>query len=658
MALEEYRRKREFIKVPAPRPAKAKDGAAGAQQSLRRLMAQYPEVQLATLVDAAPAGEKWVHEIKFDGYRLLGFVAGGEARLRTRNGNDWTGSFPAIARALEKLNVRDAVLDMEAVMLDPEGKSSFQALQAALGDSGRPERIVGYVFDLLHLDGENLTKLPLLERKKRLEALFRKSKPGGSLRYSEHVAVEGAEIHAQACAKGLEGIISKLASAPYVSGRQKSWLKVKCALRQEFIIIGYSAAKSGDRALGALYLGYRKDGALRYAGKVGTGFTMKSARELVERFDKIPAAKPVLTRKEATGLGAGEWSAVKWLQPVMLCEVAFTEWTDDGRIRHPSFQGLREDKSAAEVKQEKPVPTSVLKTAKAPGAKAKPGTLVAAGITISNPDRVISEIGHVTKGELAQYHEAVAPFMLPLIVRHPLSLLRCPTGIDGGGCFYQRNPGRGLGKDVQPFKFRHKGKNYEYLYIDDAKGLLEVIQMGSIEIHPWGSPVGAIDYPDRMIFDLDPAPDVPFEALKLAAVDVRQRLKQKGLDSTLKCTGGKGLHVTVALAGKNTWPEVKAFAGAFADEMVAAAPQAYVATMTKAKRTGKIFIDYFRNDYTATAIADYGVRARPGAPVAVPLSWDELKGLKAANAFAMKDVLKRLKNRKTPTPPKGQVVPS
>jgi len=450
MALEEYRHRRGSIKTPPPSASRAKKAAAGPDKALKRLMGQYPEVQLATLVDQAPAGDKWVHEIKLDGYRLLGFVAGGETRLRTRNGNDWTESFPAIEASLKKLKADDAVLDLEAVILDAEGKSGFQALQAALGEGGRPERIVAYVFDLLHLDGENLTKLPLTERKKKLEALLKKSKLGESVRYSEHVAVEGAEIHAQACAKGLEGIISKRADAPYVTGRQKSWLKVKCALRQEFIIVGYSAAKSGDRALGALYLGYRKDGALRYAGKVGTGFSMKSARDLVERFDMIPAAKPVLTRAETAGLGHGEWSAVHWLQPVLLCEVAFTEWTEDGRIRHPSFQGLREDKDAAEVKQEKPMPTSALKKAKGPTAKLKPGTLVAAGITISNPDRVISEIGHVTKGELAEYHEAVAPFMLPRIARHPLSLLRCPTGIDGGGCFYQRNPGRGLGKDVQP----------------------------------------------------------------------------------------------------------------------------------------------------------------------------------------------------------------
>jgi bifunctional non-homologous end joining protein LigD len=635
-------------------PAKKRKSNPKTAATLKRLMDRYPEVQLATLVEEAPKGEAWVHEIKFDGYRLLGFIAGGAARLRTRNGNDWTGSFPAIVAALEKLKIDEAVLDMEAVLLDAEGKSSFQALQAALGEGGHPERIIAYVFDLLSLDGKDLTRLSLTERKDTLKALLAKSKQS-ELRYSEHFAVDGAEMYKQACTKGLEGIISKWADAPYVAGRQKTWMKVKCSQRQEFIIIGYSGAKSGERALGALYLGYRKDGALRYAGKVGTGFTMKSARELAERLRKIESAKPILTRAETKGMGAGEWRAVHWVMPELLCEVAFTEWTEDGRIRHPSFQGLREDKDAAEVKQEKPMKSAVAPPMSKP---AKPGSLVAAGITISHPDRVISETGHVTKGELAEYHAAVAPFMLPRIAHHPLSLLRCPSGIDGKECFFQRSPGRGLGKDVHPFDFRHKGKRYEYLYIDDEKGLLEVIQMGAIEIHPWGASVDAIDYPDRLIFDLDPAPEVPFEALKLAAQDLRQRLKRKGLECSLKCTGGKGLHVTVALAGKDRWPAVKAFGATVAEEMVSAAPEAYVATMSKAKRTGKIFIDYFRNDYTATAIADYGVRARPGAPVAVPLAWDELKGLESASGFSMKDVLKRLKNRKPPTQPKGQVLPS
>ena len=256
--------------------------------------------------------------------------------------------------------------------------------------------------------------------------------------------------------------------------------------------------------------------------------------------------------------------------------------------------------------------------------KAPAGNLILSGITITHPDRVISETGHVTKGELAEYYSGVAPFILPHVVRHPLSLLRCPSGIDGE-CFFQRNPGKGLGADVKPFEFSQRARNTNIFIIEDEKGLLEVIQMGAIELHPWGAPVDAIDYPDRMIFDLDPSPDVPFEAVKLAAQDLRQRLRHKGLESTLKCTGGKGLHVTVPLAGKDKWPAVKSFAGSLAEEMVAAAPEAYVATMSKAKRTAKIFIDYFRNDYTATAIADYGVRARPGAPVALPLDWKELK---------------------------------
>ena len=634
-------------------PMKERKAGSKAEATLKRLIDRYPELQLATLVDQAPEGEEWIHEIKFDGYRLLGFVAGGAARLRTRNGNDWTDRFPSLLSTLQDFKIDSAVLDMEAVLLDPDGKSNFQALQAALGEGGHPERIVAYGFDLLYLDGTDLTRLPLTERKDKLQALLAKSDQS-VLRYSEHFAVDGAEMYKQACAKGLEGIISKRTNAPYVVGRQKTWLKVKCSLRQEFIIIGYSGAKSGERALGALYLGYKKDGALRYAGKVGTGFSMKSARELAARLQKIESVKPVLTRAETKGMGAGEWRAVQWVKPDLLCEVAFTEWTDDGRIRHPSFQGLREDKNASDVKQEKPMPTAVPAVSK----RAKNDVLVEAGIKISHPDRVISEAGHITKGELAGYHAAIAPFMLPRIVRHPLSLLRCPSGIDGKQCFFQRGPGRGLGKNVHSFDFQHKGKHYEYLYIEDEKGLLEIIQMGAIELHPWGASVDAIDSPDRLIFDLDPAPEVPFEALRLAATDLRQRLKKKGLDSSLKCTGGKGLHVTVTLAGKDRWAAVKAFGAAVAEEMVSAAPEAYIATMSKAKRTGKIFIDYLRNDYTATAVADYGVRARPGAPVAVPLAWEELKGLKSASAFTMNDVLKRLKNRKPPAQPKGQVLPS
>jgi bifunctional non-homologous end joining protein LigD len=610
---------------------------------IAELMPRYSNVQLATLVDAVPDGQNWVHETKFDGYRLLGFRAGQSVKLITRNGKDWTASFPSLLAALLGLASDNAVLDMEAVVLDSHGKSDFQSLQNALGDSGDRKRIVAYVFDLLYIDGEDLTTLPLVRRKERLKAALGKSI---ALRYSDHIVGHGEQLFAKACKAGLEGIISKQADAPYVAGRGKSWLKIKCSLRQEFIIVGFSDPRKGERALGALYLGYQKNGALQYAGKVGTGFTMKSAQELTDRLTKISTEKPVLSRTETVGLGAGEWRAVHWVKPTLLCEVSFTEWTSDGRIRHPSFQGLREDKSASQVKKETPMAPVAKATTK---ESTKAETLVLHGITITHPGRVISDTGHITKGELAEYYAAVAFLILPQIARHPLSLLRCPSGVDKQ-CFFQRNPGKGLGADVRPFEFRNKGKTYEYLYIEDEKGLLEVVQMGAVELHPWGASVDSIDNPDRMIFDLDPAPDVPFEALKRAAQGLRQRLRRKGLESSLKCSGGKGLHVTVPLAAKDSWATVKRFAAGVADEMEAEAPEAYVATMSKAKRTGRIFIDYFRNDYTATAIADYAVRARPGAPVALPIDWKELKDLKSANQFTMKDVLTRLKRTKKTRP--------
>jgi len=291
--------------------------------------------------------------------------------------------------------------------------------------------------------------------------------------------------------------------------------------------------------------------------------------------------------------------------------------------------------------------------------KAKTKSLIVGGVAITHPDRVISKTNRITKGELAEYYAGVASVLLPRIVRRPLSLLRCPSGI-GGGCFYQRNPGRGLAPDVQPFEFNHMGNRHEYLYIEDEKGLLELIQMGAIEIHPWGARIDSIDFPDRLIFDLDPAPNVPFAALKLAAEDLRRRLIERGLESVLKCTGGKGLHVTVPLKSQNKWAVVKSFAASVAQEMVADAPETYIATMSKAKRKGKIFIDYFRNEYTATAIADYAVRARQGAPVAVPLEWKELKDLKAADQFTMKEALKRLKKKKQDpfSHQKAQILPT
>jgi bifunctional non-homologous end joining protein LigD len=312
-----------------------------------------------------------------------------------------------------------------------------------------------------------------------------------------------------------------------------------------------------------------------------------------------------------------------------------------GRTMEAIAEGAPAVRDAGRPKQVKPQ----AKSAEPPAAKKLAGPLGLEGITVTHPDRVISETGHITKGQVAEYYAAVAPVILPSLVQRPLSLLRCPSGVEKQ-CFYQRNPGRGLGPDVHPFQFKHRHELHEYLYIEDTKGLIELIQMGAIEIHPWGSRIDSIDFPDRLIFDLDPAPNVPFEAVKLAAQDLRTRLQRRGLESVLKCTGGKGLHVTVPLPAKDKWPEVKAFGADLAAEMVAAAPEAYIATMSKAKRAGKIFIDYFRNDYTATAICDYGVRARPGAPVAMPIDWDELERVQSADQFTMNDALKRVASRR------------
>jgi bifunctional non-homologous end joining protein LigD len=620
-------------------------------------MRRYAEVQLATLVDAPPEGSQWVHEIKFDGYRLLAFLANGDVRLLTRNGNDWTPKFPAISASVAKLKAKTAVVDMEAVVLDSAGKSNFQAMQGALGDGGNPQSIQAYVFDLLYLDGKDVTGEPLTSRKEALEGLLKKSKVSKSLHYSDHVAGHGADMLAKSCAMGLEGVVSKLADSPYRPGRQKTWLKSKCIKRQEFVIIGYTDARTGPRAIGALHLGYNEHGKLKYAGKVGTGFGMKYALDLYGRLTKLRTDTPPVQN-----LPRNIVKAAHWVKPSLLCEVSFTEWTADGHIRHPSFQGLREDKAPQEVVKEKPVRIKSSDSLKQKTASLKPSDslktgdsqtpqsdrIEVLGVSVSHPDRVIFKNTTITKGGLAKYFAAVAPWILKDIADHPITLLRCPEGM-AGDCFYQRNPGTGLGPDVKPFRWRHKGKSYEYLYIEDEKGLIELIQMGAIEIHPWGARVSRIDYPDRLIFDLDPDEGVPFEAVKLAARDLRRRLDAKGLESFLKCTGGKGLHITVPLLAKDNWEAVKAFCAGIAHQMADEVPTAYVATMTKAKRTGKIFVDFFRNDYTATAIADYGVRARPGGPVALPIEWSELGRLKAANQFTIGDVLERLKKKRPNT---------
>lgn len=615
---------------------------------MKELITRYGDVQLATLVDKPPQGGDWLHEIKFDGYRLIGVLEKGSVKLYTRNGNDWTPRFPSISSSILKLKAKSAVIDMEAVVVEPSGRTNFGALQNALGDRGNTDLIVAYVFDILYLDSKDVGALPQIERKEILASLLKKSKTAKYLHYSEHVLGKGDAMLAKSCTLGLEGIVSKRTDARYQTGRQKTWLKSKCITRQEFIIVGYSGAKKGDRAIGALYLGYLKDGKMAYAGKVGTGFTMSSAVDIYKKLAKLETKTPSMA-----GVPRSEMRHIHWVKPSLLCEVAFGEWTADGHIRHASFQGLREDKKAKEVKRETPVPVEkVAKASAAPRKKAGPAKkskavsdekVVYQGVTISHPKRIIDTETGLTKGGLAAYYSAVAPYLLKCLSGHPVTLIRCPDGI-GGETFYQRNPNHSL-PDVVPFKWKHDGKAYEYFYTQKASGVLEMVQMSTIEFHPWGTRYDNMDCPDWAVFDLDPDPSVPFEAVKLAALDLRHRLERKGLKCFLRVTGGKGLHVVVPLAGKDRWPEVKEWCATVAKEMVSDVPDAYIATMSKAKRHGKIFIDFFRNDYNATAVADFSVRARPGAPVAVPLEWKELKALKAGNQFSVENVLKRLKKK-------------
>jgi len=604
------------------------------RNDVNKLVKKYPGVQLATLVDTAPQGSDWIHEIKFDGYRLLGYVDGGDVALLTRNGNDWTKKFPDLKKSLADLDVENAVLDMEAVVMDDDGKTNFQKLQNTLSEDGPHVPIHAYVFDLLHLNGKKLTDQPLLARKKALEKIL----SGKFLNYSDHVQGKGDDMIAQACTMGIEGIISKRADSAYAGARNRDWLKVKCIKRQEFIILGYTDSTVSPSMIGALHLGYYKGGKLQYAGKVGTGFTNQSARDIKKTLSKLKdVSVPDIVPRDAR-------RGSHWVEPEQLAEIAFGMWTDEGRIRHASFHALRSDKNPQQVVKEMPAATKE-KAPKKPKAATKTSTgndNDVEGVIISHPERVIFETVDVTKLELAEYYAHVADAMLKDIKKHPVTLLRCPEGADHE-CFYQRNPAAGMGNDIQPFHFKHKGKDHTYFYTATAKGIVQMAQMGAIEIHPWGATVQKIDFPDRIIFDCDPGEDVPFEAVKLATLDLKQRLENIGLESFVKATGGKGLHVRVPIAPVTPWEDVKNFARALCEQMAIDTPEAYVSKITKSIRGGKIFLDFFRNDYTATAIADWAVRARPGAPCAVPLEWKDLKNLKTGNQFTMEKAIKHLK---------------
>lgn len=540
--------------------------------------------------------------MKYDGYRLLVAVGGGEGRAYTRSGLDWSDKFVGIVTAAAILKVRSALIDGEAVVLDADGESSFQALQGAL--KGAPASIDYYAFDLLELDGEDLTSLPLTERKAKLREII----PDGQarLRYSDHIIGSGEKLLHKFCDAGLEGVISKLTTGKYIGSRSGGWLKTKCIKRQEFVIVGWTPSDK-SRSFRSLILGVHDKGELRYAGKVGTGFDTAELLSLMEIMAPLEQQTPTVKAQRAEVRGA------HWLKPKLVAEIAYTEMTNEGTLRHPSYLGLREDKKPEAV---------VLETEAAVSEIAAPAT---SSVKISNRDRVIDPDSGITKGQLADHYATVAPIMLPWMGSRPMSLVRCPQG-RAKKCFFQKHDAGTFGDTVKHVGIMEKdGHEEPYLYIDTADGLLTCVQMGSIEFHGWGARIEDVERADRLVFDLDPDEGLDFEAVRKAAFHFRDILQQIGLETFPMVTGGKGVHVIAPLVPEAEWPQVKDFAHRLAQAVAQSDPANFTAALPKAQRKGRIFVDYLRNQRGATAVMPYSVRARSGAPVAAPITWKEME---------------------------------
>jgi len=630
------------VASPPPKPVKVKPAAKGAGK-----MPLFRQPQLATLVDHVPPGSNWMHEIKYDGYRTLIAVGGGKARAYTRTGLDWSDRFAPIVRAAADLE-GSALIDGEVVALDKDGRPSFQALQASLKDGSG--NLAYFAFDLLTLDGEDLTALPNLDRKERLKGLLVDAPE--AIRFSDHVLGNGEKLFDSLCKQGLEGVVSKRIDAPYrVDKRTQSWLKVKCLHRQELVIVGWTPSDKG-RGFRALLLGLHEDGKLRYAGKVGTGFGMALIDEIMTRMKPLERKAPTVDAPRAAVRGA------HWIAPKLVAEIAFTEWTDEGVLRHPSFIALREDKPESEVVRETPSPLAGEGTGEGTkkNSRAKPAQVLSQPspprgeglVNISNPDRVIYPESGITKGQLADYYALMADPILDWLADRPVSLVRCPQG-RAKQCFFQKHDAGSFGDAVKHVPIREKdGHEEPYLYLDDARGILTCVQMGAIEFHGWGSKVADVEKPDRLVFDLDPDEGLGFEEVKNAAFQLRDVLGEIGLATWPMLSGGKGVHVVAPLDASRDWDVVKDFASRFSKAIAQAHPERFTANMKKVERKGRIFLDWLRNQRGATAVLPYTVRARPHATVAAPVTWDELKDIDAAGHFTIADaeeLLKRANSR-------------
>ena len=600
--------------------------------------------QLATPATAAPAGPDWLHEIKYDGYRLFARIEDGKVRLITRGGLDWTGKFPELARAFGQLPVDTALIDGELVHLAPDGTTNFSGLQDAIS-GGKTGALNFFAFDLVHRDGWDLSGAALEDRKTALADII-PTDAQGMLRYSDHQQGQGPAVLRQASSLGLEGIVSKRRDAPYRPGRGGAWLKVKCRNREEVVIVGFTDPEGRREGFGALLAGYHDpSGRLRYAGRVGTGFSADGLAELRKRLDTLVVKDPpVVLPKEAPRKG------VYWVRPALVAEIEFAGWTADNILRHASFQGLREDKSPHEVVYDPGNPpagepaTTPVKASSGDTAlarRARDGSLMFEGVRLSHPDRVLYPAEGLTKLDLARYYQAVADRALPHLVHRPLTLVRCPGG-QGKPCFYQKHLGKGAPEAIGHADITDDGETIAYPVIEDLAGLIGLVQMNVIELHPSGAAVDTLDAPNRITFDLDPDEGLAWSRVTEAAIDIREALRAIGLESFAKTTGGKGLHIVVPLQPKLGWEEAKAFTKWVADQFVAQSPERFTANQAKRARQGRIYIDYLRNSRGATAIGAYSPRARPGATVSTPLFWEEVENGVRPEGFTVATVAQRL----------------
>jgi bifunctional non-homologous end joining protein LigD len=599
--------------------------------------------QLAVLAEHPPVGDQWIHEVKFDGYRALAFIKAGKVKLLTRRGLDWTAKFAGIARSLEKLKADSAIIDGEAVVLDGEGRSDFQALQSSMKNGGGVSPVY-FAFDLPFCDGVDLREVPLIERKERLEKLLKQSRLGPRINFSDHVQGEGEGVIQKACGMGLEGIVSKKIDSSYVSRREPTWVKSKCGNRQEFIIIGYTDPQGSRTGFGSLLLGYHDDkGRLVYGGRVGTGFDAKGLRDLGARLEKLhqddlptEVAPP---RREQIG--------AHWVKPQLVAEVRFTAWTRDGVLRHPAFIALRSDKEPEKIVREKPVePQKLDRLGSNVKSKSNPSDdSQLAGVKLTHPDKELYPQKHVTKRDVAEYYQAVQEWMLPRVVDRPLALLRCPDGLKSK-CFFQRNWSETMPGAIDKIQVGDGSKKEHHVTLHDLAGVISLVQISVLEIHCWNCTNDDIEHPDQLVFDFDPGPGVQWKRLIEAARELKKMLDSLKLPAFIKTTGGKGLHVVVPIEPNIDWTSAKSFSKTIAEAM-ARQSDAFVTNMRKDLRGGKIYIDFNRNDHFATAVAAYSTRGRPGAAVSMPIAWDDLGNLKSADQFTVENAAEHCRKRKT-----------